>query len=207
MLETAQSSKLPAAKPAHFTAPFPQMSEASVRDDIMPPSLPFSHGDMYAAAGMVPVCSGPPMNDYFAYPTYPEYAQPDGLSPHFYSGDAGQHSATGFYGIPMARHGEVHHPIELNPFSNTSQSLSSRSHSDSDLQMPGKRRKSNGMEAASRCESSFSEGALASSHNMSNHYNGGFDCNEYFGSTDEDGHTFDLVHSGAFLDAENLFPT
>ena len=166
---------------------------------------------MYSAAGMVPF-TGPPAahHDYFPSQAYGEFVQTDGYSPH-YSGDSsiffgGAHaSAAGRLGDAHSRpEGQsVGPPAFVN-------GLSSRSHSDSDLQYPEKKRKlPNGDAYYPRSESSYSEGAVVSSHGSDalrgNFSSIGLDTQDYFGGPLDDGHTFDMVTNGSFLDADQLF--
>lgn len=202
-METAQGQKPSDEKS-------PPADDPPTLDRYSSESAPLS--GMYSATGMVPVLGLPPSRqEYFPGPAYGEFVQTDGYSPQ-YGGDGGVFFG-GAHASAASRLGDAQTRLEGQPPGQTTfaNGLSSRSHSDSDLQFPEKKRKlPNGDTYYTRCESSYSEGAIVSPHGSEslrgNFSSIGLDGQDFgFGGPLEDGHTFEMVTNGSFLDADQLF--
>lgn len=209
MLETGQDNRPSETKSAPSPtrrAPQPIDTKPHHTTSMAYPPMASSVG-AFAAAGMVPIGTAPPMHpEYYPGPTYPEYMYTDGLSPHFYSGEFAAHPGGG-YPAYTGRVIEQHPHADMVPQSNMWYQTASRSHSDSDLQHNEKKRKVISADlSTARCESSYSDGAIISPQGYPNGFtSGGTYENSYLDQETEDGHTFDLVTGGAFLDADHIF--
>lgn len=188
LMETAQEAVVPDTKKSK-----PQPLEAKTRDRNSD-FIPVSSG-VYSAAGMLPLISEP-QNEYYASPGYSEYTYSEDLSPNFYSSDGVQFLNASMQGAARSQGVTTHEPPSSIGYPILG--FSSRSHSDSDLQMPDKKHRFSIHDSStSRCDSSYSDGAIGSPKGLP----------VTFSSTvlDEDENAFDLENSETFLDADQIF--